>query len=412
MHNPGLEKTSDGDALRARGDIELAQRLLADHDIGRAIERVNRAVEQGDSARRQLLGTALRLDRRMVPGLFDTLQHAREELALDTPVELFVYPSPYFNAAAGLDNGHTFILVSSSLLEAFSAEELRFVIGHELGHELFAHHQLPVGALLSGGAQLSAAQVLELFAWQRYAEISCDRVGVRCAGGFEPAALALFKLASGLQLERVQVDITAFLEQAGELERETERLGRADGDPRSDWFASHPFSPLRLRAAQLYTRSIAVTPGGISVDALEAQIDDLMSIMRPSYLQERSDVAEAMRRLLFAGGVAVAAAGTGVSEAKLRALEDLLGSGSLPPRVEPERIIAELPPRIERVREIVPTLRRIQLCRDLCLIAHADGEISAAELAVLDRILKAVGVNRRVMDCNVCAASAGEARTP
>ena len=97
------------------------------------------------------------------------------------------------------------VMLSSSLLEGFEPDGLQFVIGHELGHHLFDHRRIPVGALLGGEVQIGAALALRLFAWQRYAEISSDRAGLACAGRLEPAAHALFKLSSGLRGGRVRV---------------------------------------------------------------------------------------------------------------------------------------------------------------------------------------------------------------
>ena len=222
---------------------------------------------------------------------------------VDGPLELFVYPDAIFNAAAVKpEKGRLLLLVSSALLEGFEPAELQFVVGHELGHYLFDHHAVPTGALLRGGTRISPSLTLRLFAWQRYAEISADRAGLVCAGGLEPAARSLFKLASGLKGDRISVRIDQFLAQVGDLRREAESQATADEAVRSDWFATHPFSPLRLKAVELCASSEVMVSGGLSRDALEAQVQELMTLMDPSYLKERSDRAEAMRRLLFAGG--------------------------------------------------------------------------------------------------------------
>ena len=49
-------------------------------------------------------------------------------------------------------------------------------------------------------------------------------------------------------------------------------------------------------------------PGGMSRAQLEAEVQDIMTLMDPSYFKEDSDAAEAMRRLLFAGAVLIATA--------------------------------------------------------------------------------------------------------
>ncbi|HET6277634.1 MAG TPA: M48 family metallopeptidase [Candidatus Polarisedimenticolia bacterium] len=379
--------------LQADGDRDLAERLLGEPDVKRAIEKLE-AEGREAGARRQLLGTSIRLTPDMAPDVYETLDGCRRTLGLESPIESFVYPGAEFNAAAVRpERGRLLIIVSSGLLEAFEPDELRFVAGHELGHHLFDHHRIPVASLLDGNSRVSPGLVLRLFAWQRYAEISCDRAGVICAGGIEPAARALFKLASGLRGGRVQVRIDQFLSQVADLKEEASLMAPQDDRLRADWFSTHPFSPLRLRAADLFARSELVTKGGTPRAELEAQVADLMILMQPSYLHEKSGVAEAMRRLLFAGGVAIASASGRVKEEEIEELERLLGPGSLPPEVKPEVIRNDLPSRLEDVRQHVPPLRRAQVLRDLCVIARADGRVEPEELRVIRDIAAAIGVD-------------------
>jgi hypothetical protein len=393
--------------LRAAGDRELAERLLADPDVRDAVERLERRGKDA-GARRHLLATAIRLTREMAPDVHAIMDECRHMLGVEAPFETYVYPEPMFNAAAvAPEQGRLFLLLSSALLEAFEPDELRFVVGHELGHHLFEHHRIPVAVLLSGIARIDAALVLRLFAWQRYAEISADRTGLVTAGGLGPAARALFKLASGLRGDRIKVRIDQFLTQAGDLRREAERLATADDEPRSDVFATHPFSPLRLKAAQLFATSDFLQPGGVPRLDLEMQVQELMTLMDPNYLRDTSDVAEAMRRLLFAGGVAAAASGA-VTEESLKALERLLGVGSIPANLKPDAIRADLPARIDMVNRIVPPLRRAQVIRDLCVIACADGRTDEAKLTVIREIARAVGVDDTVIACSTHHSSHGK----
>jgi Zn-dependent protease with chaperone function len=393
--------------LRAAGDRELAERLLADRDVQDAIERLERE-GKAPGARRHLLATAIRLTREMAPDVHDIIDACRRTLGVQAPLETYVYPEPMYNAAAvAPEQGRLFLLLSSALLEAFEPDELRFVVGHELGHHLFEHHRIPVAVLLSGVTRIDAALALRLFAWQRYAEISADRAGVVTAGGLDPAARALFKLASGLRGDRIKVRVDQFLTQVGDLRQEAERLATAGAQPRSDFFATHPFSPLRLKAAELFAASEVLRAGGAPLSDVEIKVQDLMTLMDPSYLQDPSDVAEAMRRLLFAGGVAVAAASGTVTEQSLKALERLLGVGSIPSNLKPDVIRADLASRIDLVNRIVPPLRRAQVIRDLCVIACADGRLDEAKLTVLREIARAVGVDDTVIPCAAHSSPTG-----
>lgn len=383
--------------LRAKGDVDLFERLAATPEVRAAI--AERAQRDALGARRQLLGTALRLTPSMAPELLGTVEHCRAVLEVAQRVETYVYPSADFNAAAVHSEGELlFIMLSSSLLEAFEPDELRFVIGHELGHHVFAHHAIPTALLLGGAQPPAAGLALELYAWQRYAEISSDRAGLACAGQLAPVASGLFKLASGLRGGRVKIDIEAFLEQMGDLREESARLASADERTRSDWFSTHPFSPLRVRAAQLFAASEVMQQGGLARAELEQRVDELMQVMRPSYLSERSEPAERLRRLLFAGAVLVARSSNRAIRAPERAvLERLFGAESVPAELDATGLEADLDDRIAAVNEQVPELRRAQLVRDLVVVARAEGQASERELAIIRRIAAAIGVHESVI---------------
>ena len=396
--------------LRCQSDRDLADELLKEPDVKRVLEILERR-EKEAGTRRQLLGTAMRLTKEMAPDVHDIISHCRSALGIETPLEVYVYPGPVFNAAAVKpERGRMFMMLSASLLEAFEPNELSFVVGHELGHHLYEHHSIPVGLLLGGRSRIRADLALRLFAWQRFAEISADRTGVHCAGGLEPAALALFKLASGLSGGRVHVDVGAFLAQVGDLEKEAGLMAGSDEDVRTDWFATHPFSPLRLKAAEMFQQSVLMKEGGTSRDELELQVNDLMLLMQPSYLKERSDVAETMRRLLLAGGVAIAHAAGAPDDETNRAIEKLLGPGALAPDLDLEALKQDLPARIEAVKQSVPRLRRMQVLRDLCVIARADGRIDDQEREVLSRIAQETGIGDELVSgaldpCQECLTS-------
>ena len=325
--------------LQAEGDRDLRTRLLADHTVTSAIERLAKK-GLGEGARRHLLATATRLTAEMAPDVHAIIDGCRTTLGVDGPLEIFVYPEPRFNAAAVKpEKGRLLLMVSSALLEGFEPDELRFVAGHEVGHYLFDHHAIPTGALLSGQVKMPAQLALQLFTWLRYAEISADRAGLICAGGLEPAARGLFKLASGLKGDRVRVSIAEFLAQVGDLRREAEMQDVDVQARRGDWFATHPFSPLRLKAAELCAASEVMTDGGTSRATLESEVQELMTLMDPSYLTAKTDAAETMAEL-----------------------ERLLGPGAVPPALKPAVIVADLPGRIERTT----TAPRAGAARSVC----------------------------------------------
>jgi Zn-dependent protease with chaperone function/tellurite resistance protein len=396
----------DGQRLRARGDVELASRLLALPEV--KLYQVRRDRDPVEQTRRQLLATAVRLTPTMAPALHAAVDHCRAVVGLELPVELYVWPSPGYNAFSfAAERGRGFVGVTSSILEGFEERELRFVIGHELGHLAFHHHDVPVGMLTDRATGLSADQVLTVFQWQRWAEISADRAGLASAGEIAPAASAFFKLASGLSHQVVKFDIDAFLQQLGDLASETEVSRRRDDGPSADWFSSHPLSPVRVRAVQLAAASELLRPDGTNVAVLEDSVTDVMSLTDPSYLHEPGEIGEAMRRFLLAGGAAVASADGPLQDEEHAALETLLGIGAVPAELNVAALRDDLDRRIARVNEVVPAPRRAQVIRDLAVIARADGRVDPTEIAEIRRLAAAVGVDPVIVDSTLALADKG-----
>ncbi len=379
--------------IRCSNDLALYKFLREDRTVQKVSEQLERAEDDGGpSTRRHLLATSVRLDRSMAGPLHAMADRCVERLGIDTPLELYAYNSPQFNAACFKpEDGRVFIMFSSSLLEAFDDNELLFVMGHELGHHVYEHHGVPIGYILRGPQKPPAELALRLFAWSRYAEISADRAGAYCANDLQSVARALFKLASGLTSSRVvQFDLEEFLRQVDDMTTVDGEPGQ--GAPMQDWFSTHPFSPLRVKALTHFHRSELMVDGGESAAELEMHVQETMSLMEPSYIEGTTETDKAMRDLLLAGAMAVAAADGEVSAEEIAVLEKFMGDDLDVDKLNPERLAQVLPQRIATVKELASETRRMQVLRDLCIVAQADNEVSAPEVECLREIAKGLGV--------------------
>jgi tellurite resistance protein len=339
----------------------------------------------------------------MAPALHKTAAECIEKLDLKIPLELYVFASPQYNAMCFKpEDGRLFVMFASSLLEAFEESELRFVMGHELGHHLYSHHDIPVGYILRGEARPDPRLALQLFTWSRYAEISADRAGAHCAQDLHGVATALFKLASGLSSKTVKFNMDDFLEQVDEMQLEAAEPGQ--GAPKEDWFSTHPFSPLRVHALKLFDESEFMRAGGSSAADLELGVQNLMSLMEPSYLEGRTETAEAMRRLLFATALVIANAHDGINEEEIALFEKFFGKNAFSGDLDLVALERDLDERIELVKEQASTPQAMQVLRDLCLVARAEGQIAQAERAVLNRVADGLGISRGFV-CTTLEAS-------
>jgi uncharacterized tellurite resistance protein B-like protein len=394
----------DPKKLRSHGDVDLAEKLLSERLVIKVNEKLEKEMEKTpQGVRRHLLATSIRLTERMLPKVYGIVAECRDRLDIDIPLELYVYASTSFNAMCiKPEQGRLFIMVSSGLIEAFAPNEQRFVIGHELGHHLFGHHDIPIGYILRGEEPPPPDIALRLFAWSRYAEISADRAGAYCANDADAVARALFRLASGLTIGLDDVRIDDFAAQVDDLQVEQEEPGSKA--PQADWFSTHPFSPLRLKAVRHFFDSELFREGAVPVSTLEARVQTLMALMEPSYLEEKTDDAETARRLLFAGAIAVAAASDEITDEEIAAFEKFFGERSFTDKLDIEAIEASLDRRVAAALEQVSHPRRIQVLRDLCVIARADGKVDEAERALLEDLAGRLEVPAEVVNETLCGS--------
>ncbi|MDJ0780170.1 MAG: M48 family metallopeptidase [Gammaproteobacteria bacterium] len=382
------------ETIRYQNDREMAAELLEHPDVVRVNEQLEKMQQEGPlGTRRHLLATSVRLSRSMAPEVHALADACIEKLEMTIPHELYVYSSPQFNAACFKpEAGKLFVMFSSSLLEKFDGSELKFVIGHEFGHHVYRHHEIPIGYLLRGQQRPDPRLALDLFAWSRNAEVSADRAGAFCAADLDGVGRALFKLASGLGDKVIRFDLDEFLKQVDEMQVEDAEPGQ--GAPKEDWFSTHPFSPLRVKALQLFQQSELMTAGGDAYEYLEVGVQRLLSLMEPSYLEARTDTAIAMRRLLFSGAIAVASADAGISDSEIEVFEKFFGKGEFRDALDLERIVATLADRIEAANQHASSTQRMQVMRDICLVSMADGGASEAERVVLNDLADRLGISR------------------
>jgi Zn-dependent protease with chaperone function len=165
------------------------------------------------------------------------------------PVDVFIVPSRQVNAYTfGLDSPKIIVLFEP-MLKIMDADELKFVIGHEMGHIIFGHTWL--NTLLGGMAGMPTsmgAAVIFTFAfrwWNRACEYSADRAGLAACGNPTKSISALAQLAVG------DFNTAEELKRAlAVIEREDDSLENILGEALSD----HPMIAKRIKALQQYNR--------------------------------------------------------------------------------------------------------------------------------------------------------------
>ncbi len=239
-----------------------------EHPADRAALQTLRAIPGFDQVVRSIFGffgergirllfqaNAVRVGPRQFPKLHGLLTEVTTTMDWPEQPELYVTQTPLVNAGAvGMD--HPFITLNAGAVTLLNDDELRVLIGHELGHVMSGHalyrtvlfillmfgfNNLP---FLAGIALLPIQ--LALLEWSRKAELSSDRAGLLATQDPVASMRVFLKLAGGGTA--AETDLDAFMEQAREYE--------TMGGPMDKVYKilntltlTHPFNT--LRAAEL-----------------------------------------------------------------------------------------------------------------------------------------------------------------
>jgi Zn-dependent protease with chaperone function len=202
---------------------------------------------------------------RVSPTQFPRLHEAFAEVSrtLDSPAQypLYVTQSSALNAFA-LGMERPFVVLNSEMVEKFSDDEIRFVLGHELGHIMSGHALyntmlfilLRLASLGFPVVGIAAMPILyALLEWSRKAELSCDRAGILAVQNAEPGMHTMLKFAGGMSGE---ANLGEFVRQAEEY--------RESGDLADQVFKvmtllnlnyTHPFPVIRVAEMRAWFES-------------------------------------------------------------------------------------------------------------------------------------------------------------
>lgn len=261
---------SDATAIAARPRKVLPQiaPVAWEHPADRAALQALRAVPGFDEVVKKIVGligergirllfqaNAVRVGPNQFPRLHALYTEALTTLDWPDRPDLYVSQTPFVNAGAfGMER--PFIVINSGAHALLDDDEMRVLLGHELGHVISGHALYHTILVLIVNASLGLVPLLAgivllpvqlaLLEWYRKSELSADRAGL-LTGQDPTVSLRLFlKMAGGGNM--AEMNLNAFLAQAKEYEETGGALDRVfkilNTLPQA-----HPFNT--LRAAEL-----------------------------------------------------------------------------------------------------------------------------------------------------------------
>lgn len=201
--------------------------------------------------RSRMEGHCMKADKNLLGNFYRLCHDVKERLGFDEPVDFYVTGDSTINAfsIAAEDGEHPHIVnVNSELFNLMSEDELKFVIGHELGHLInqdTALKRLVNFVYPPQTTQIPITLQYKIHLHDNLAELVADRYGYIACGNLEACVTAFFKMASGLDLEKMQVSIEELL---ADNSKHLEYFLKGGGMSHYD----HPVNPIRVQAIHLF----------------------------------------------------------------------------------------------------------------------------------------------------------------
>lgn len=300
--------------------IELEKQLA--EQINKALQGqvVNQVLQQledsGNDAwwRSNMEGHSLKVAQELLPEMYELCTTVKRRLNFNEPVDFYITGDSSVNAfsvAAEKEGQPHIVNINSGLVALMTQEELAFVIGHELGHLINKDTALSrlISFVFPQGSNIPITLLYKIRLHSQLAELVADRYGYLSTGDLNACVTAFFKMASGLDLQKMNVSIDVLLK---------------DNMKHLDYFlndkgisrASHPVNPIRVQALNLYAKSD-------SREDLENEMEKLISILLKVGTSEQD---EYLARFVATAGLLIANADNNVSKEETDMIVENLAS--------------------------------------------------------------------------------------
>ena len=221
---------------------------------GSVVETILKTAKDGsgdDYWRSRQEGHCMKVDKEILPDFYALCQDVKTRLNFKDAVDFYVTGDSTLNAfsVAAEEEGQPHIVnINSAMFDLMNEEELRFVIGHELGHIInkdSALNRLIYFVFPPDTTNPPITLQYKIRLHDQLAELVADRYGFLANGNLNACVTAFYKMSSGLDLAKMNVSLDALL---------------ADNRKRLDYFMKgkglsrydHPVNPIRVQAINLF----------------------------------------------------------------------------------------------------------------------------------------------------------------
>ena len=355
---------------------------------GAVVEAVLKKIQTSSADtywRSSMEGHSLKVQEDLLPDFYRLCHDVKKKLRFEEPVDFYITGDSSVNAFSVAAEGKgepNIVNVNSALFDLMSEEELRFVIGHELGHLINKDTKLNrlVRFVFPPEAAVPVSLQYKIRLHDQLAELVADRYGYMATDDLGVCVTAFFKLASGLDLVKMNVSLDALI---------------ADNNRRLNYFlkdkgisrATHPVNPIRVQALNLF--STMETQQGLN-DGMEELISILLKV-------GDSELDEYTAQFIVSAGILVANIDKALNLEEYHAIIENLADLKIFPRKFIEEvmkgdIMKTFNDSVENILKINPGMREDML-EYMIQIVISDKTISNEEMNMLYDFGRNVGLS-------------------
>ena len=373
-------------------EIQLEQALAGqiyhalEGDVVRFVLKNAQGGTDDDYWRSRMEGHCMKADKNLLGNFYNLCHEVQERLNFQEKVDYYVTGDSSINAfsIAAEDSEHPHIVnVNSELFNLMNEDELKFVIGHELGHLInqdTALRRLIHFVYPPESTQIPITLQYKIHLHDNLAELVADRYGYIACGNLEACVTAFFKMASGLDLEKMQVSIDDLL---SDNSKHLDYFLKGGGMSHYD----HPVNPIRVQAINLF----ASARNQIELDnGMEELIQILLKV-------GNSPLDEPMSIFVATAGIIAANVDGSVSKEEYEQIIGTLSGSNIFPKnflesVAKSDVDALFQESVNTILSINPGLKP-NLLEYIIGIILADREIGEKEVNFIYGIGKSLGLS-------------------
>lgn len=239
--------------------IELEQNLSSQIHNALHGDLVNKIISMssydnsGDRLRSNMEGHCFKVEKRLMGHLYDLLYGVKEKLAFNDAVDFYITGDASVNAwtiASQREEEPHIVNINSGLINIMNDDELRFVVGHELGHLINKNTEMKrlIGFVFPPDSNPPLMLQYKIRLWEQLSELAADRYGYMAVESLNTCLSAFFKMTSGLDVSKINMLLDVYLE---ENLKQLEYFLHDKGVSRD----THPVNPIRVQALNLFATS-------------------------------------------------------------------------------------------------------------------------------------------------------------